>query len=262
MRIALLALLLVPAFLLENRVTPDWPAFYAGAAARSSAELYSFEASQRVTSQFEDPRWVWAFVRPPIYAAILRPLAWFRPHTAWILWQLLNLGAVLGFVCFVGADRVAVFTTVAMVPLWKSFQQGQDIPIALLILGAAIWLYRGNRPLAAGLVLGLCLIKWTVFLPVGAVLLCRRDGKLAAGLAVSLGVLLGACFALYGLAWPAQYLECLRENQRHLASVHFYSYDLALALPLLIPLFRFLLAPAEHLRTRSFLDARWRWLPE
>src|SRR5262245_60928642 len=99
--LCLLGLLLVPAFLLTNKVTPDWPAFYAGGRLAGTHDLYSLPASTRITSAFMQPDLVWAFVRFPIYAAIIAPLSNLPPHTFLVAWQLLQWTlAVVAVGCF------------------------------------------------------------------------------------------------------------------------------------------------------------------
>lgn len=215
--VLLCCVLLIPAFLFPSS-TPDWPSFYAGAklATRGSAELYSFQASQQITGQFEDPSYVWAFVRPPIYAIALSPLGALPPRAAFMVWELLNVAAVIGFVFLVDPSPFGFVMTALFVPLGLSFRQGQDMPLWLLSIGLSMVLLRRNKAFAAGLVLALCGIKFHLFLLVPVFLLARKAGKMAAGLCVGGVLLIVGCFALFGRNWPSQYYTCIVENQRHI----------------------------------------------
>jgi hypothetical protein len=217
--VLLCCVLLIPAFVFPSP-TPDWPSFYAGAklVTRGSAELYSFQASQRITGQFEDPTYVWAFVRPPIYAAALSPLGALPPRAAFAVWELLNVAAVIGFVFLVDPSLFGLVMTALFIPLGLSFRQGQDMPFWLLFIGLSMVLLRRNRGFAAGLVLALCGIKFHLFLLLPVFLLARRASRMAAGLCIGGVLLIVGCFALFGRDWPSQYYTCIVENQKHLPS--------------------------------------------
>jgi hypothetical protein len=217
--VLLCCVLLIPAFLFPSP-TPDWPSFYAGAklATRGSAELYSFQASQQITGQFEDPSYVWAFVRPPIYAAALAPWAALPPCAAFAAWELLNVAAVIGFVFLADASLFGLVMTSLFIPLGLSFRQGQDMPLWLMFIGLSMVLLYRNKAFAAGLILALCGIKFHLFLLVPVFLLARRASKMAAGLCVGGFLLILGCFALFGRNWPSQYYTCITENQKHLPS--------------------------------------------
>ena len=213
----MVALLAVPAFLIRSP-TPDWPAFYAGAklAPEGSARLYSFAASQAITGRFMDPAWVWAFVRPPVYATLLYPLGLLTPGAAFFAWQTLNLAAMVGAVLLLWRSPVAVIATLSCAPLWTSFKQGQDMPLLALAAAGSIALLERKRTYLAGLVLALCGIKFHLLLLIPVFLLACRAWRVAAGLASGTAALMVACFALYGRGWIQDYYRCVTENQRHL----------------------------------------------
>jgi len=208
---------LIPAFVLPSP-TPDWPAFYAAAklAPLGSAKLYSFAEMKRITSSFENPAFVWAFVRPPFYAFVLFPLGLLRPWAAFVAWQLANLVALACFQALMWPSRIGLLAMVACAPLWVSFRQGQDMPLLLLIVGVTIFLLEHNRAGLAGAVMSLCTIKFHLLLLVPMFLLAHRGWRMAAGLCLGVAALLIGCFTIYGGDWPAQYSRSMIENQRHL----------------------------------------------
>jgi len=173
---------------------------------------------KRITAQFEAPSFVWAFVRPPIYAAVLSPLGALSPRFAFAVWELLNVAAGFGFVFLLEPSPFGMVMTALFVPLRLSFRQGQDMPLWLLFTGLAMALLRRNRPFSAGLVFALCGIKFHLFLLVPVFLVARRAGKMAAGICTGGVLLVLGCFALYGRNWLSQYYACIIENQKHLSS--------------------------------------------
>ena len=163
-----------------------------------------------------NPVWVWAFVRPPVYATALYPLGLLKPQAAFIAWQILNLGAMVAVVGLLWRSPAAVLAALACSPIWTSFRQGQDMPLLTLAAAGAIALIERKRMYSAGIVLAFCGIKFHLLLLVPVFLCVRRAWSVAAGLLLGGGVLIGACFALYGRSWMSDYYRCVLENQKHL----------------------------------------------
>lgn len=214
----------IPAFLIRSP-TPDWPSFYAGAklASEGSARLYSFAASHAITSQFMSPVWVWAFLRPPVYATALYPLGLLKPQEAFLVWQLFNLAAIVAVVALLWRSPLAVVAALSCSPLWTSFKQGQDMPLLVLAAATAIVLIGRKRTYVAGFVLALCGIKFHLLLLIPVFLCVRKAWSLAAGLLSGAVVMMGACCALYGRSWAADYYHCVAENQKHLRTTSLLS---------------------------------------
>jgi Glycosyltransferase family 87 len=218
------ALFAIPAFLVRSP-TPDWPSFYAGAklAHEGSARLYSFAASQAITGRFMSPVWVWAFVRPPIYATVLYPLGLLTPQTAFVLWQILNLAALTFVVLLLWRSPPAVVATLSCAPIWTSFKQGQDMPLVLLVAAVSVALLERRRSYLAGMVLALCGIKFHLLLLIPVFLLARKAWPVAAGVLTGATVLIGVCFVQYGPSWIGDYYRCVVENQKHLTTTSLLS---------------------------------------
>jgi hypothetical protein len=161
---------------------------------------------------------VWAFVRPPIYATALSPLAALPPHAAFAVWELVNVAAVIGFVLVLDPSPFGLVMTALFLPLGLSFRQGQDMALWLLCIGLSMALLRRKKPFMAGLVLALCGMKFHLFLLVPVFLLARKAGRMAAGLCAGGALLIFGCFALFGRNWVFQYYSCVMENQKHLRS--------------------------------------------
>ena len=221
---AMVALFAIPAFLLPSP-TPDWPSFYAGAklAREGSAQLYSFAASQAITGRFMSPVWVWAFVRPPMYATALYPLGLLTPRAAFVSWQILNLAAVICVVMLLWRSPAAVVATLSCAPMWTSFRQGQDMPLVLLAAAVSVALLERRRTYLAGIVLALCGIKFHLLLLIPIFLLVRKAWRVTAGVLTGATALFAACFVQYGPSWMGDYYRCLVENQKHLKTTSLLS---------------------------------------
>ncbi len=208
--------LLVPAFVTVNRITPDWPAFYAGANLAGTPDLYSFQASQRITRGFMEPAYVWGFVRPPFYAAALAPMRFLRPWTAFGLWQLVGLAAVVAFVLILWRDPLAAIIVAIFPPLGAALKQGQDMPLALLCCGVSLALLHRGAHFWAGAALSVMSIKPHFLLLVPILLVTRKMVGFAAGFATGSAALLAVSFAVGGRGWPAAYVAHIAENERRL----------------------------------------------
>ncbi len=206
----------VPAFLAPSP-TPDWPAWVAGAhLAGDAARLYSFEESQRITKDFAEPRdGVWAFVRPPVYATFLRPLAWLTPREAFVVWQAINLAALMIAALLIWPSPWAPILAALFPPLLQSFRQGQDMPLFLLATAVALRTLP-HRPILAGAALSLLGLKPHLILLLPVLFVMHRTLRLAGGFFAGGAVLIAGCFALYGWAWPRLYIDFVLENQLHL----------------------------------------------
>ncbi len=212
---AALAILLIPAFVIPSP-TSDFPAWIVGAhLAGDAARLYSFDESQKITGAFAEPRnGVWAFVRPPVYASLLKPLAWLSAPHAYVAWQLLNIAAFGIALWLIWPSRWAL-VTVLFPPLFTSFKQGQDMPLFLLAVAVSARLMR-SRPFLAGAALAFLGLKFHLILLIPVFFVMKRCWRMASGFLAGAALLLAACFALYGTSWITLYPRFVMENQRHL----------------------------------------------
>jgi hypothetical protein len=85
---------------------------------------------------------------------------------------------------------------------------GQDIGILLLVLVVTLRALDAQKPLLAGLILSLCLIKFHLFLLLPLLFLGKREWRLAAGFSIGAVFLLMVSFA--GVRnWPRSYLALI-----------------------------------------------------
>jgi len=148
------------------------------------------------------------YLRLPVFAFALRPLARLSYHTAYCVWQALSLAAFVGFVMlWPGCDRGLVWLAACWsFPLLTNVLNGQDVTFLLLFLVIA-WRFQASRPWVAGISLGLCALKFHLFLLVPVLLIAQRKWRVLAWGSATLLVLLGASTAVSTSRWIPQFID-------------------------------------------------------
>src|SRR5688572_12047531 len=161
----------------------DFFAFYTGGTLVASGQLYSQHAAQQVARRITDRDEYFPFVRAPWFAAAIRPFALLDPQPALTAWRILMVLAVGLFVLVWPGSRWATLAAAACsFPVFSAVATGQDVPLIVLWLGIAVWLFRRGDHFAAGLVASLCTIKFHLFIFVPLVLIRNRLWRLSAGM--------------------------------------------------------------------------------
>ena len=146
-------------------------------------------------------------VRPPIYAILVWPLGKLPFSTAYVVFQLANMAAVIVFVWAWRFEPAAYVVSAFFLPLDWSFGLGQDSAFMLLIAAAgARWIER-KRPVAGGAMLSLCAIKPHLFALVPVALVAQKRYKALAGMMAGGAALYLICAAVMGFGWPAAFLH-------------------------------------------------------
>jgi hypothetical protein len=199
----------------------DFAPIYAGTQLVGTGELYQSEAyygflRQRFGGINESLR----YTRPPHLAVMVWPLGRLPYDTAHLLWTLLRVAAVAGFLLLWRrpSRRDAVMFTALSLPLGISFLNGQDTPFLLLWIALALYWQGKGRPFLAGLAFALCAAKFHLFLLLPLLLFGQRRWRMAAGLAAGAAVLLAVSFAVAGAAWPLEYFATLTDGRVHPAA--------------------------------------------
>ena len=193
--------------------TTDFAALYAGGKLAGGLDMYSppaaFAAEEAAMGCHMENL---IFIRPPFYAMLMWPLAHFPFLTAFWVWRILGLVAIGVFLWLWPADRwVAAAGCAWFLPLAANFTVGQDVALVLALVASAFRCWKSDRPVWAGILLGLCAIKFHLFLLLPVLLWHRRLRRTAvAGAAVVAG-LVAASFAVYGPGWPHRYLTALAD---------------------------------------------------
>lgn len=194
----------------------DFLAMYCGARLSGTGDLHSVAATKAMAER-EAGYWIpaYLFIRPDYYAILLRPLAWLSYKTAYALFQILSLAALLLLLKWTRAAPGLWMLSACSIPLVVMFANGQDVMLFGLAFAACVLLDGRGRGFLAGLALSFCTIKFHLFLFVPLALLAYRKWKTIAG--ASAGTALGiaaACF-VEGPRWIPEYAAFLRRPELH-----------------------------------------------
>jgi len=194
-----------------NTCSTDFAAFYAGGRLAGTAQLYSPEAAfavQQQTMGCWHPNEI--FIKPPFYALLMWPLAQLPFLTALALWRILGLAAMAGFIWLWRGDRLAAVAACAWsLPLATNFTSGQDVTFVLLAAMGAYRLLKAGRQFWAGVLFGICGIKFHLLLLLPLFLFRRRLWRTVWGGAAMGAVLVAACFLEGGPGWLGEYRGAL-----------------------------------------------------
>lgn len=193
----------------------DFLGLYSGSALAGHADLYAEAPARALQEKLADikiPAEV--FMRPPFYAALLKPLTFLPFRAAYVLYSVLNLMALAVFLGMMAPrDRVLWIVGGVSIPVLTGFANGQDVLLVLLICAISILLARREKKFLAGMALSLCLVKFHLFPFVPLVLLLRKQWRMLAGGGAGGGVLYAVSAMVQGWAWPVEYLRFLRTPQ-------------------------------------------------
>jgi hypothetical protein len=148
---------------------------------------------------------------------MLWPLAQLPYETANLVWALLRVAALAGFVLLwrLPSRMDALLFTAVSLPAAAGLLGGQDTAFVLLLAAAGIALERNGKPVLAGLALSLCAIKFNLLLPLPLLLLAQRRGEIAKGFAAGALALVALSFVGGGWSWPVQYWQAVAAERVH-----------------------------------------------
>jgi hypothetical protein len=207
---ASILVLIVAAFSGSFAKMPDFLSFYAGARLAGTPHLYSLEHAYAIQKQITGLEQVRPYIRPPFYAAMTWPIGRLPYSAAFLAWRFLNVAALVGFVMLWRPAVLSLVIACWFPPLWWNLVMGQDIPLILLCLAAAVRLYEKGHPLLAGLVCALCGAKFHMFLLAPLAILAKRAWTFGAGLAMGAVILFGLSAAVAGWDWVARDFEVVK----------------------------------------------------
>ena len=193
----------------------DFLAFYAGAKLAGAPDLYSAQTAKQMQAEMAG---IWLpaviYIRPPFYAALLKPLARMPYRAAYWLFQALNLAALASFLWKWGRRDPWLWALGAIsIPVATAFANGQDILLLVWTCAAAYELETRGKQFRAGLLISLLAVKFHVFVFVPLVVALRRQWRTLAGTAAGGAALYAVAAGLQGWNWPAAYLRFLRTPQ-------------------------------------------------
>ena len=202
---------------------PDFTVYYtAGRMLREGqgSQLYEPQAQLATQRQFasravthNNPL---PYIHPPFEALIFLPLTFLPYPAAFVLWNGLNLGILLG-VCKLLRASVECLRLISAVdlylallaffPVFANFHQGQDAILLFLVVLLAFRAWERGADFAAGLWIGAGLFKYHLILPMAVVLVLWRGRKFLLGLltTASAAILISLCLVGWhqALRYPA-----------------------------------------------------------
>ena len=152
------------------------------------------------------------FVRPPFYALLLTPLAWLPFGTAFWAWLSLQAAVLAATWAWAfrrwGADAL-IFGSMYL-PTALGIAHGQDCVLMLAIVVGAYALAARGQHFRSGLILGVGLIKFHLFVLWPLMLLIQRRWRMLAGTCVAAVVEIAVSLALAGPDGMTKYVRLLR----------------------------------------------------
>ena len=205
------------------RGDPDFTAFYAAATLVRSGhavDLYNPSAQFREQAQFthdsELRRGPLRYIHPPFEALLFVPFAFFPYGTAFVLWDLANLGMLVAVAILLRGTLLPdsgfhlwdlLLGLLAFFPIFANFFQGQDAILLLLVVALAFRAMKLQADFLAGSWMALGLFRFQLVIPLVLVLALWGRRRIALGFVSMAAVLLLVSAAMVGwgsmLRYPA-----------------------------------------------------------
>jgi hypothetical protein len=188
----------------------DFVSFYAAPRLLSAGALYSpaKTAEEHARLGVTPDQHSMVCLRLPFYALLLKPIAMLPYRAAYLIWEVASLLAFTAsaWLWRNGTGGLTAAGAAWSIPMAYALIRGQDSAFLLLIFSAGIWLLSRKRDLAAGLVLSLCALKWSVFLTLPLLFAARRLRRPAMGFGAGALVIIALSFWAGGANWYRDYL--------------------------------------------------------
>jgi hypothetical protein len=170
---------------------------------------------------------LWPFVRPPFYAMVMAPLALMPFRTAFWFWIAAQSAILVGCWAWAwkrfGPEAVVWGALLFVGPL--GIAHGQDCALFLALVCGAFALGEKKRMFLCGLILGLGLTKFHLFLLWPLVMLIQKRWRMLAGFAVcGLGQAL-LSLAIVGWSGLRGYAAFILDMNRHYSPEAFLDID-------------------------------------
>jgi hypothetical protein len=195
--------------------TADFSALYAGGKLAGSSNLYSPTAAFDTEKQAAGCTMAnLVFIRPPFYALLMSPISRLSFSSAFLLWRILILTAIAAFISMWPGDALVALAACAWsLPLAANFTVGQDVAFLLVAIMAGYRLLQCDRPFWAGLAIGLCAIKFHLFLLLPLLLIRRKMWRTISGGATVAVMFFLLSFLVSGAGWIQTYRAALQDTR-------------------------------------------------
>ena len=198
----------------NNPKVNDFRSFYSGASALFSGNLAGLYRHQLVAAAAGHPLDM-PYTRPPAYYAVIpAPFALLPFAPAFCLWVGLQTMFFLFLLFWAQSRRPAAVVACLFPPVLISIGSGQDTIVFLGVLAASYALFRRQKDLPAGLVLGLGLLKFHLFLLWPVVFAVQKRWRALAGFSLTAAVIAISCAGLVGIHGVRDYLAILLDPTR------------------------------------------------
>lgn len=203
------------------RGDPDFTVFYTAARILRQgrgAQLYDPSVQHMVQREFTSNalirRGPLPFIHPPFEAVAFVPLTLLSYPVAFVVWDLVNLGMLIGVVLILRSSlerlrqiplSLLLLAVLAFFPVFATFHQGQDSILLLLLLALAFRAIDRRSDFAAGCWLGFGMFKYHLILALVLLLIVWKGRKLALGFIAIVGFLFTISVALVGWHGLLQY---------------------------------------------------------
>jgi len=190
---------------LKNPHVDDFLSFYTGASALASGHLADLYREQRYAPTPLDL----PFIRPPVTALFFEPFTALPFVPAFWLWACIQAIVFLYFLFRAQSVTMKPAAACLFPPVILGIGHGQDCLLFLWVLGASYSLLRRDKNLGGGIVLGLGLLKFHLFLLWPIALILQKRWRTLMGFCLVGVVLVAGSFALVGVAGVMDYLSLL-----------------------------------------------------
>jgi len=154
------------------------------------------------------------FVRPPIYAGVLSPIARMPIQRAFWVW--IGLQSLILAVCWAWAARrfgpSGLIWSSLFLPTSYGIANGQDCVIMLALMIVAFELAGRDRPWASGFTIGLALIKFHLLLLFPLLMLLNKRWRMFAGYCAAAAIEVAASLLLGGWSGMLDYARLLQRK--------------------------------------------------
>jgi hypothetical protein len=234
--------LAVGANIVGNAQRHDFLNLYTGATLAHQGDFARLHDADRQLaverSLVPDLPWLVPFVRPPVYAALLSPLAMLSLKHAFWTWVAIQIAILM--LCWAWAawkfGPNGLMWAAMFLPAAYGIANGQDCALMLLLMIAAYELAERESLAAAGFAIGLALFKFHLLLLFPVLMIVSRRWRMlagylaAAGIEIALSLLLGGWRGMvaYAKLLERKDLERLSPSPEMMSNIHAIPANLGL----------------------------------
>lgn len=183
--------------------------------------MYDLGEQERVQEALLKRRGLLLDMYPPYHALLFAPLTWLSYRVAYLVWGGINILLWLFFRYLLRQEssRIRPFQFLILsalfFPLWVAFIQGQLSVLLLASFALAFVYMKNDRDWAAGLSLGLGLLKFQVVLPFALIFALRGRWRFIGGLSIAAALLSLLSLMAVGGTGLLSYIGLLTDTFRH-----------------------------------------------